>query len=356
MKPILNNVYAFDATLEYEFEFSYSGNQPYKNRLIIKNNLTNVTVYDETLTTMQLKHTLPASSITNSTTAYNAQLITYDSENTASDLSDAIVFYAYLSPTFEFSNLTEDQKIENSSFSPILTYSQTQSELLSSYEITLYDSLKVELTSSDPIYITTGTLTYTFSNLQDNRHYYLRATGETVHHMLLDTGYVEFVVDYIRPAMFSEFEITNEPLLGAVRVSSNVFAIGFISSLGNSTTYINNTAVDLSDEGSYVIVDDGFALATDFTLHINGYNFTVNSLILESLNESLDKIQVWYKEGDINGESDKAYIKLRVISYILGISYTTISNLIAIPSSNDNINIWIRKKDDLYEVVIANTA
>ena len=354
MKPILNNVYAFDATKEYKFNFSYDGNQPHKNRLIIKNNQTNVTVYDQTLTTMQMYHTLSANSISNSEVAYNARLIVYDANDVASDISDPIIFFAYLTPTFEFSNITNQQKIESPSVSPILSYSQEQGDLLNSFEIKLYDALKTELFTSNPIYNTSGALTYTFENLEDDTHYFVRAFGETVHHMMLDTGYVEIIVDYIRPSSFSQFEVTNEESLGAVRITCNFIPIGFTTNQGENIVFVNDDAIDLSTDGDYAVINQGFIINDNFRIQINGFKLNANSLIIELQNSLLDKIRILYKEGDINGEVDKAYIKLIATLSNPKISYTTISNLIDIPNEGDVLNIWIQKYKTFYQVILAN--
>ena len=62
MKPILYLVNSFDAKLGTTIKFSWLGNQPISNTLIIKNNNTNVTVYEKKLLSMRLEHIIPTKS------------------------------------------------------------------------------------------------------------------------------------------------------------------------------------------------------------------------------------------------------------------------------------------------------
>lgn len=48
-KPAISKIIPFDATAGYVFSFSYIGNQPYKNRIVIRNALTNEIIKDETI-------------------------------------------------------------------------------------------------------------------------------------------------------------------------------------------------------------------------------------------------------------------------------------------------------------------
>ena len=76
-KPIANNVSAFDATVAHIFEFTYSGNQPYKNRIVIINSSTNATVLNEITETMKFVHTVAANKLTNGT-SYTVQFSVID--------------------------------------------------------------------------------------------------------------------------------------------------------------------------------------------------------------------------------------------------------------------------------------
>lgn len=59
MKPILYLIPAFDSALGTTIKFSWFGNQPVSNTVIIKDNATNKIVYEQSQTTMRLEHQIP---------------------------------------------------------------------------------------------------------------------------------------------------------------------------------------------------------------------------------------------------------------------------------------------------------
>jgi hypothetical protein len=435
IQPTLFNVPAFDATADFTFRFSYTGNQPIKNRLIIKDNVTEAVVYDQITTTMQMQHVLSADSITNRAALYNAQVQTFDSvttwltetpsvntstyvitstghgllngnfvefsagtgalptgisssvyyfvinkttdtfqisttssgsaveitstgtagwkigKKTPSDFSSPVIlFHCYATPTWAFSNVTNGQIINNSSISPVVTYSQTQSEPLNNYQILLYDSLHGSLTDSGTKYYISGDITHTFAGLSDNQQYYIRATGETLNHMLLDTGYVGFSVDYIQPVMYAILQLENIKQGGYVKVSNNIKVISGVSN--PDPAEFSDGKVLLTDSGSYVIFDEAFSIQSDCTVQIDGNDFNDNSLIVEFGSNS-GTVQLHYLTGTFTGiEGEKVYCKLRALSH--GLVYTTISNLIDPPTTGDAMNIWIRRESNMFDVILTN--
>ena len=66
-KAQLYNADAWDSSKEHIFRFLWDGNQSFGNILQIRNNLTDTIVYEESETTMQLKHTVPANTLKNGT-------------------------------------------------------------------------------------------------------------------------------------------------------------------------------------------------------------------------------------------------------------------------------------------------
>jgi hypothetical protein len=349
LQPIFYNIPAFDATKDYDFTFSYGGNQPHSNKLTIKNNSTNAVVYEQTVSTMLLKHTLPANSLTNSTTAYVATIQVFDVNSVASDVSEAILFYCFLTPTWQFSNITANQIIHNSQVSPIVTYTQTQSEALDSYQITLYNSSQTEISSTDTIYYVSGDITYTFLGLIDNNTYYLRATGETENHMLLDTGLILITVEYTGSQIYSVLTAENSAKNGYIKLSNNIISI--TGEAHNTAVYIDDQKIDLT--ANYVEYTSAFDISDDFILQIDGIGFINYSTILELSNADNDTIEILYFNEILNGQaSAKTYLVLYATSD--NMTYTTMSNLIDTPLSTDTINIWIKRLDNLYEVTITN--
>ena len=64
--PIASQVNAFDATTNHLFYFTSSGgNQVAKNRITIRNNTTNVVVYQNTVETFLFQQEVPANTLVN---------------------------------------------------------------------------------------------------------------------------------------------------------------------------------------------------------------------------------------------------------------------------------------------------
>ncbi|MBR0596967.1 hypothetical protein [Sinanaerobacter chloroacetimidivorans] len=347
--PVLYGKSAFDSTTESIFTFNWNGAQSVKNRLVVKNNITNETVYDQVQTTFQLKHTLPANALINGVT-YNAVIYSIDINNIQSSISNTIVFKCLSTPSWEFSNLVENQIIHNSSYELQLTYSQTEEELLNFYQLFLYDSTHSLIFQSGLIYDTTS-LSYTLSGLNDNAQYYIRATSKTLNGMDLDTGYIKVSVEYISPSIFSLVIPENMKFDGCIKISSNIIDIEGVSNPA-TLNYINDTMVDLSVAGSYVQFDNQFEITDDFVIQINGMGFKDYSTILE-LSNGTYKIELSYAKGIFTGQSgEKVYCVLKVYNSLT--NYYLTSNLIDVPLDTDRIHIWLRRVSSLYDLIIVN--
>ena len=101
---------AFDATENAVFSFTSSGgNQVVANELKIYNNETSELVYSNKVETYAFSQTVSANTLENGV-VYNFTFTTYDVDDNASEPSSPILFYCYTNPTFEFTNITENQR------------------------------------------------------------------------------------------------------------------------------------------------------------------------------------------------------------------------------------------------------
>ena len=120
-KPILKKIEPFDANKDQEIEITWTGNRAYANRIVIYDNESNKVVFDDTVSSFSLKHTIPAYTLTNGRT-WVIQAQTIDQENVPSSLSDKVLFYTFETPDFYFNNVPSDNKITNASFSASIYY------------------------------------------------------------------------------------------------------------------------------------------------------------------------------------------------------------------------------------------
>ena len=100
-KPNILKITPFCATKDYEVKMSYSGNLPYSNKITIYNAETLNVVFTNTVTTHLLRHTIPANTLNNGV-KYAIECQMFDSNGTASAISDKVYFWCYETPTFEF--------------------------------------------------------------------------------------------------------------------------------------------------------------------------------------------------------------------------------------------------------------
>ncbi len=348
--PIITTIIPFDATEEYILNFSYSGFQVRKNKIIIRNNTTNAIVLNETVTSTLLRHTISANTLTNGTT-YNVQIQVYDIDNNASPLSNMVVFSCLSTPLLSFANINDEDILKESYINLQINYSQTQGELLNTYEVKLYNYAKQQLYSSGNV---SGTISEVMiTGLEDNSQYFIRAMGETVNHVSMDTGYVSFLCKYLKPSTFSFVALTNNEKEASVSISSNIISIEGV--VNGTPIYINNTMIDLTESGRSAVFNEAFSLNGDFTLHIQGRNFTDYSELL-ILKDKVTTKQIKLKWLTLLNPdtrvAEKKYGKLEADGQ-LGL-YVLFTDSIDIPLSTDIIHFWIRRVDNSYDFRIAN--
>jgi len=345
--PTLLQVKAFDKSTEKQFEFTYTGNQPVKNHLKIYKNSDLSLIYDQTITTLQLNHTVPANTLTNGI-QYYAVISVIDSSNNESTFSSPVLFYCYTSPTFSL-NITENQIIQSSTYLVEMTYSQIENELLREFEINLYDANLAQIFTTNVLYPTT-TISAMISSLIDSSQYNIRATGVTMEGTELDTGYIKFSVTYIQPALFSKVELTNLPHQAMVKIKSNMISIDGISN-PSPPTYINNEKIDLTANGSYVIFDSGFSINGDFTRERLIEKITSYSII-DELSNGIDKIKIIQMIGKFEGDTEnKIYCVLTASNSIF--NYRICSNKLSVPSDSQQLYVLYQRKNNLYDIKIA---
>lgn len=346
IRPNLQKSSAFDALIGNKFTFTYSGSQVVKNELIIRDNITNNIIYQETAASFQLFHTLPDNILANGIT-YNAQIRAYDINNIASEWSNTIIFTCLKTPSFYFSNLTPNQVIQNSNYEFTLSYQQDNNEPLNTTKIVLYKNGAEKYSTGSKF--GTSMLSANVNGLEDNTKYEIRATGETLNGIIVDTGLISFSIDYIEPSLWAMVDLENLCHTGEVRIQSNIISI-IGTSNPSPPTYIDDTKVDLTENGSWVMFDEGFSIKDNFCLQLECNALNSNTPILIMTNEKY-KITLHYMEAVIE-EIEVAYLILKASNALT--NYYQTSNYIYIPHKTDNLYIMIRKINQTYQVFFEN--
>lgn len=341
--PILQNQSAFDATTAHSFQFEYTGDQVFASKLYIYRNDNNNLVYSEKITSFQLNHTLPQGTLSNGY-QYYATLTVFNVDNVESAHSNKILFYCYTQPTFIFSNIADNQIVQNSTLSPVVSYSQPEGETLDQFQIFLCNASKTQIATSGIKY-GTESLAFTFNGLTDGTAYYVRATGVTTQGMQLDTDYIAITVKYTQAGQFYKLQLENNPHDASITLSSNVSIITGVST-GNPNFVEDNTMIDLTPVGCTVRFEEGFIIKEKFTLEIVGKMFYPYETILE-MPVDTGTMSIVCMQGTFP-EGIKLYFLLEVISPT-GFIYKTCTS--PIPTDYVSLTtIRVRKENDIYGI------
>ena len=349
MTPILLNINAFDATVENIIKFTWNGDQSKANNCIIRNNESNEVVYNNIQTTYKLEHIIPKNTLKNGV-CYNIRISVIDTTGEQSQFSNQGIFYCYSTPFFEFSNISENSIIQNSTFEWNLTYTQPEGEKLNEYQVYLYDFGKKLINQSSVKYniLNNSIFKGYFNTLEDNGKYYARATGVTLQGMKLDTGYIPFSVNYKVNSLYSYIWLENDYKNGYIKIQSNIKIIEG-SSNPDPPKYIDDKEINLKEENSWVNFEDGFDIEKDFTLQIIGIDFNDYSEIVKLVNRNNDNyVSLRWMKGTFNGKKNRYYINLKASNKIT--CYTINSNFISDPSNK--IHIFVQRKNNIYIIKI----
>ena len=347
MYATIHTIAPFDSSVGTNINFTWSGNQIYKVRCIVKNNTTGITVYDNTIDTMKQVYPLPSDSGLINGIKYIAYITVFDVDNNESTIQNiGTPFYCFTTPTFNLS-VSNGDIIRASSYSIGLTYSQVESELLNWFNITLYSYQKTLVDSSSQIYDTSD-LSYIVSNLQNATQYYIRATGETVNGMSLDTGYILVTVSYTTAQIFSKLELNNISETGAIEIKTHIISAEGVPE--KEVIYIDGEQADLQDNS--VMFDEGYEVDGDFTKIFKFSRPKRNKVIIEFGTTDKLNVKIYYRQGsysDSNGE--KGYFEL--VANSCGINYISNSNYVDILAGDYyyEYSLLVNRKNGLFDLV-----
>ena len=334
-KPTIAKISPFDANMDYEITLLWMGSRAHANRIIIYDNDTNNVVFDDTVSSFSLKHTIPGCTLKNNK-KYTIQAQIYDVENIPSALSNKVLFYTFVTPDFYFEDLSEHPVISNSSFTATIHYYSEDWEEISKYKFYLYDASRKQLLQS--IEMTDDyDISYTYKGLDNNTIYYVRCTGVTVNGMELDTGYVEITVKYENPNTYARIYAAPLPSQGCIQVASNLIIIQY-----NGTDEFDyaDSMIDLRDKTIYY--DKGFLIENDFTVIIRGINLWQTADIFK-MNNGIHELTL---SSRIYHE-DKLRFRLMVPN---GVSHYLLYSEELVFENPDMVIIMIRRKNNVYQL------
>lgn len=336
-KPQILKINPFDSTKDYEITLSWMGNRAHANRIIIYDNDTNNVIFDDTISSFALKHTIPAHTLQNGK-KYVIQAQVYDVENIPSALSNKVLFFTFATPEFYFENIPDNHIIDNSSFTATVHYYSEDWEEISKYVFYLYDSSKKQLLVSKEMTDDLD-ISYTYKGLDNNTAYYIRCMGITVDGMELDTGYVEITIKFENPNTYARIYATPLPSQGCIQVATNLIIIQYNGT--DEFEYIDGM-IDLRDKTLYY--DEGFLIENDFTTIIRGINLWQTADLFKMSNGTygLTLSSRIYNDGQLRF---RLIVPNGVGHYLL---YS--ENLVF--DNDDMVTIMIRRKNNVYQLKV----
>lgn len=348
--PKLYPINAYDAAYDKELEFSWNGNQAFGSKIEIYENGSSVITYTNSVTSMRLRHAIPAKSLVNGKCWYAVLYVLDENGSIISEKSNSVTFYCFTTPALQFRTASQNLVIKNSVYQASLTYTQIENEPLEQYQINLCDLSKNILQTSGIKY--DNDLTAQLSGMSDNARYYLHATGQTQHGMDVETDYILVNIEYIRPSLFAIVNLENIGSKGLIKIESNMIQIEGYST-PDPPEYMDNSMVDLTNTGAKVGFSKGFSFSDNFSLGIT-YKGAKKDLSVLQWEDGTYHAYLIYREGQYrsNGNVLKGYYELRV-DFPLG-QAIYISRYIP-PIQQDKIyTVWIRKIDDIYSVELGS--
>lgn len=299
-KPTLYRIVPFDATVGTTIKFSWTGRNQQANVATIYDASDNI-VYQKVYPSYKGEHVIPADSGLQNGQIYRATIIVIDMDEDKevmktitkymdynefkdrldhpSEESNAESFRCYTTPSFYFEGYlpqSEPYKIENSSISLTLFYSQAEEEPLNTWIMYLCDRSYTVIQQSSETYAANSMYSM-FSGLDDKYTYFIRATGETVHGMPVDTGYIQIATSYGVPGRFINLNVTNNFDDGNIHVES--FAV---SQTGHAAVEPVEYEYDSENkpyaanlENNYVTFNEELNINKDFTLYLRAHDVRV---------------------------------------------------------------------------------
>ena len=309
VKPIVNEIVAFDATVGTTVTFTANGgDQVTKNEIkVVTNDENEVVKYQNTVTSYDLSHVIPANTLTNGQ-YYKVAIRTYDVLNNTSAWSNYQPFYCYKTPVIAL-NITDGQTITTSTYRATLTYTQAQNEKLDYALIEVYNQNHTLMGTSGNLYSTDFppiTFNYDIIGLVDNSQYYIVASVVTINGTIVKTNEIRFYTDFNTIVEHSTLTATLDSCNGYVNLHSSI--VSKIGGISNPTelTYINgnrfldlrNAVADFDIENSYWAKwDKLLTIPTDFLLRLWFYPARQPFKIIELSNELGFYMTISHKRG-----------------------------------------------------------
>ncbi len=347
--PIVQSINAFDSNDGQIVTFNVtSGDQVVKNRITVRNNVTNEVVYQNTVETYAFTATIPPYVLTNGE-YYNCYINTYNVDNERSANSNVVQFYCLTTPTLEITNIPVSEIIDGAGFTFNVRYMQQQKELLNELYLYLYDDNEDLIQTSNVItssFTPPLTLQYTFDGFEDSKYYYIQAVATTLNGTKVATDKMRFFVQYSYETAFFRIMLENNCQDGYVGITSNLVTIQGETDGG----YFASDTLVLQNEAT-ATWDNGFAFYNDKFIKQKWWNpIWFGQTNVMSSEDGLGRIEIEYKRGVPQGQTEpKDYLEVR--GYYDDVQYfMKRSNYIVIQNNNSRLMSYVKINGTIFDI------
>lgn len=352
VKPIVNEIVAFDARVGTTVTFTASGgDQITKNEIkVVTNDANETMVYHKTVTSYVLSNTIPANVLTNGQ-YYKVAIRTYDTLNNTSAWSNYQPFYCYSTPVLAL-NISDGQTITTSTYRVQLTYTQLQNEKVDYALIEIYQNERL-IDSSGNLYNSDFPplrFDYDVVGLNDESQYYVVGTVVTVNGTIVQTNKTRFYTDFSPIINPSTLTATLDSCNGYVNLHSSI--VGKIGGISNPTplTYIkHNTMADIRSAVADIDIENSywakwnklFSIPKDFLLRLWFYPARQPFKIIELANsDSSAYLSIYFKRGITTD-----YLSIRTDN---GVTIDKALNTHC--NGNTKVFLWLKVVGDVWDV------
>lgn len=353
VKPIVNEIVAFDATIGTTVTFiANGGDQVVKNQIkVVTNDATETVVYNPApVTTYELSNTIPANRLTNGQ-YYKVAIRTFDALNNSSAWSNYQPFYCYKTPLLSL-NISDGQTITTSTCRVSLTYTQAENEKVDYALIEVYNNNNILIGTSGNLYNTDFpplTFDYDIVGLLDNSQYYVQGTVVTINGTVVQTNKVRFYTDFSPVINPSTLTATLDSCNGYVNLHSSI--VSKIGGISNPTPlkYINNNRMaDLRNAVADIDIENAYwakwdkllTIPTDFLLRLWFYPARQPFKIIEMSNGLGGYLTISHKRGTTTD-----YLSIRTDS---GTTKDVALGLHC--NGNTRVFLWVKVVGDTWDV------
>ena len=356
VKPILNEIVAFDATVGTTITFiANGGDQVIKNTIkVVLNNdsAQEQIVYQHDNQSYEFINTIPANVLQNGQ-YYRLSVRTYDVLGNTSPWSNSQPFYCYKTPLLTF-NINDGQTITTSNLHIEMTYNQAQNEKIDYAQIEVFNSSNILISSSGSLYNSDYppiTFSHDVFGLNNHSQYFIQGMVVTINGTVTKTDKIGFYTNYGTIVDHTTLTATLDSCNGYVNLQSSV--VGKIKGESNPDPleYINNNTIanlrnatadlDIPEFASWVKFNKLFTIPTDFLLRLWFYPARQPFEVLRLSNSTMTS----YLKINFRRDSNTDYLSIRTDNG--GIKDIPLGMLC---NGNTKVFLWIKVIGDNWDI------